>query len=80
MGKDTCVNCLYYTKENDKCGFICRRYPPLALPLSEGNFTFVYPRIEFNWWCGEYKPIISYKFRNTFPYDALEIMDNESTR
>ncbi len=48
--KETCKNCRFFTTSNH-----CRRYPPTVVQQGNSNCIFIFPTVESNSWCGEWR-------------------------
>ena len=55
MNEHNCAACRFLV-ELDKDAHVCRRYPPVLVPLGENVLT-LYPMINNirTWWCGEWQ-------------------------
>lgn len=63
-----CENCRFSVQQKlpkeqvlEFGNLVCRRFPPVGLPVDEGRVVGALASVNHNWWCGEWAAIVLIK-------------------
>lgn len=54
MSNETCQSCKYFSQVDGKTGN-CRRYPPHPFPIEDGRTVSIWPAVQPQQSCGEWR-------------------------
>jgi hypothetical protein len=67
---ERCLDCKFYFDNGNIFGEECLRFPPTVIVLKNGGLDNVFPFVDADNWCGEFKPDDTEQRENAVPLAA----------